>query len=1375
MAESPKFPSQPMMWPTFIAAVAALYGWVTYQPDLDSGRPERDTSHKIPAPLASEVIPRVHARLWEDPLEAVYRSQKKAPSGASPLNVECCVDVSKKGNLQDIVRRIHSGVVKTADERPPGDEAKLLVMPVLLPGGPSVDEAERRMRIRYAVLSGLGTCGFQLQYPESMTFFELCAQVRILSSEAPEKRSLKVPGKVFAKDFVERSYDPDNEDTAKNIAGVFVLWIDESRLGQEPLDVIRQVVDHLFPSGPSQKPALRQEPLNAIQQMVNCLCPPKPVKDNDPIKPLIRIIGPSSSDALRLMASENATWLKSTVDKSNARSFIAWDDDARLYSARATVASQYLETKESERLESFTDGASKKSGLRIIRTIGSDLDLACTLKHELSLRGACLTTPRDDECVVLVTEKDTLYGRAFPIVLQHVLKTTNDALCCTPTPLSKTDVVTFRYLRGIDGRVPARRTSQQRTRKDRENTDEESRADPLPTGTAQLDSLVRLEEQLVDIDRSLRRNGGRGITAVGVVGTDLYDKLLILRSLRGRLPGALFFTTDLDAELSHSSEYGTTRNLIVASHYGLKLHPNLQRDVPPFRDSYQTSTFLATLLALDDVRATDSLNGKTTDAVPSEQCRKLWPGPAVAECQSGRFLDPLVFEIGRSGAYQLTTTGGATNPLPVFRWSDDGTSTSDGESTLTASIQPPSPREGTNLATAAFSPLRNRLPWHLAFALIVISIGTLIILYLSGEPRPREYLSKLLNDFPTQDLGEILRTNRHTAIAICIGVVMLFVAILIAGDYVFNAGGLVIRASLFCSIPAVVLIILCLCDQQMRAMLTTWLRHGPWQQIWMTAQAQRIRVITAVLVDVVFFAILLTAYEQARSIGNVLALLIILTLTLPVSILGGFTARRRRTLLRHLSEWTSRLPRADILGRLRVNRTLFAWIVGIVCAILLIMLVWQIHVKDFFLDSADLFARVTVCFVLAGLLTISFLTCRHVWDWLTNERRPTVWTICAVVLLVVFTACVFAADHFRANGEPFTLFKGISIWPTTLMWLMAGALGCYWIQSTHRTLEENFRDQIKERCLTASVIEMADWMAAIGAPAPQIGWRRYWTAVRSAQAPYLRQKGGRERSWSVVDVFRQYRVGTRKSDVAVRVSIATAVFVTFVICFYMNVGYIGYPKLPYRGAVSEWASRGALIFTLAAIAALVFYVIDAFVLCRRFVIALSRSSQTWPGGTVRKMKEKWNGHDDDLRAFLTIRVIADRTQKIGNQINRPFFIFLLLMAARLPVFDNMPVSLTLFTLALCVLLAFILLIRALRRQAGHSRRRALDKLRSNLSIVAGSSKGKEREAQLKLMISEIENEKRGAFRPISEDVVLKWLAVPFGGMGGLLIFEQFFR
>ena len=94
-------------------------------------------------------------------------------------------------------------------------------------------------------------------------------------------------------------------------------------------------------------------------------------------------------------------------------------------------------------------------------------------------------------------------------------------------------------------------------------------------GQAQFDYLSRLGEQLATLEEQLSAKGEH-IKAIGVVGSDVYDTLLILQALRHRFPNVLFFTTGLDARFWHPRELSWSRNLIVTSGYGLMLHPALR-------------------------------------------------------------------------------------------------------------------------------------------------------------------------------------------------------------------------------------------------------------------------------------------------------------------------------------------------------------------------------------------------------------------------------------------------------------------------------------------------------------------------------------------------------------------------------------------------------------------------------------------------------------------------------------------------------------------------------------------------------------------------------------------------------------------------------
>ena len=93
---------------------------------------------------------------------------------------------------------------------------------------------------------------------------------------------------------------------------------------------------------------------------------------------------------------------------------------------------------------------------------------------------------------------------------------------------------------------------------------------------------------LRQLDIDWRQEGG--LKAVGLLGSDVYDKLELLRALRPVLPGTTFFTNHLDARFSHPDEWKETHNLIVVSENTLSLEGRGQEN-SPFRDSGQTDFF----------------------------------------------------------------------------------------------------------------------------------------------------------------------------------------------------------------------------------------------------------------------------------------------------------------------------------------------------------------------------------------------------------------------------------------------------------------------------------------------------------------------------------------------------------------------------------------------------------------------------------------------------------------------------------------------------------------------------------------------------------------------------------------------------------------
>jgi hypothetical protein len=317
--------------------------------------------------------------------------------------------------------------------------------------------------------------------------------------------------------------------------------------------------------------------------------------------------------------------------------------DLTIHSSRATAP-----------LARLTDGGEDQ--LSYLRSaVADDEQVLGLVAEELAHRGLDLC-PASDDHVVLISEWDTTYGRAMPEIFEQLAARTHRG--DTPCPRGGgSNLHRFSYLRGLDGIVPRSPLYDNDGGTSQEADDERP---PRPTdslgveaiaplerhestafGRNQVDHVERLRRAIVDQDLELRnRNAGR-IRAIGVLGSDFHDKQLILQVLRRQFRHAVFFTTDLDARYFDPDKQSWNRNLLVGSSFGLTLRPSLQEDIPPFRDSYSTAAFLATLTALHEPKKIEE-----TEKEKEKEKHRFH--------DLDRQLTPRLFEISRSGAVDLT-------------------------------------------------------------------------------------------------------------------------------------------------------------------------------------------------------------------------------------------------------------------------------------------------------------------------------------------------------------------------------------------------------------------------------------------------------------------------------------------------------------------------------------------------------------------------------------------------------------------------------------------------------------------------------------------------------------------------------------------------
>jgi hypothetical protein len=631
-------------------------------------------------PDASVTAERAPARLWQDPFAAVYRHRRAAEAAARtmgsagvwrPTRNICRAETIGIPPVELVDPYSTSAPQCIADQivqrYASGQAPRLLA--VILPGGSFAESGESRIRRRYAVLSALHLADL---VPDDAT------HIGYIRTSPDTGLPALIP-------YEWMTAGGSVADTGPLV----VLWLDET--------------------------ALRQRFHGALSRLVTGLLPKERLPSDGALD--VTVLGPSSSDGLVELLREadeaaNPSTPGDTGTVSSSAAGTAGDEAAGLstgtpsaaepalavslhiYSPTATTADAELFERAGVAAgdESVAEFLRSRLNLHLHRTIVDDRTLADSLAVELAARegwgpegpglllrlaiglrnltgwlrdatiGRLLGTteagrsPTFRRHVVLVSEWDTAYGRSLPISVckairrrqaeQQVREPSCDGLGAGESADggALTPVHRFTYLRGLDGTLAAGEP----------NTDVNA-AGETPAeaahGTPQLDYLRRLADRLTALERSLPR--GDSISTIGILGSDIHDKLLILQALRPAFQTAVFFTTDLDARLYERAVLPSTRGLVVASGFGLQLDKvpgpegspiDCQGPIPPFRSGYQTAFFYAALDALGALPVACRLN------IAAGSADRGAGGSAQAPVH--------LFEIGRNGPVALPSLGG---------------------------------------------------------------------------------------------------------------------------------------------------------------------------------------------------------------------------------------------------------------------------------------------------------------------------------------------------------------------------------------------------------------------------------------------------------------------------------------------------------------------------------------------------------------------------------------------------------------------------------------------------------------------------------------------------------------------------------------------
>ena len=576
----------------------------------------------------------VNARLWEDPYAAVARARRDLPKPDK--------SAAEERSLDAVCGQLSASAAS--------GEMRLHVLAVMVSNAPYSDGEENRRRTRYAVQSALSVAHFVPENADHLGFFRW-------------RGVTDVPFEVFRR-----------KNTGRDRYFTLVLWLED------------EVVSWTDVANPAAQ-SMDGEPLRQLTELRDqvrrhCLGP----RPSGPERFGFSVLGPANSQTLRTMTRE----LQSEGRKppETRRGF---GDPIDLYSAFATApAKEIMNSKEDPAAtESCAEAPDEwycrlgylfwAHGMRFHRVTGTDDAATALLLDELEGRGVRI---RDTDAprktlrhVAIVSEHDTYYGRRLPVVF---LRGAGQEAACE-TDLSESEgaggaatgcrVLRFSYLRGLDGEGPRTMAEPKDSPAATQKQNQGGTVEPAE-GLSQFDYLRRLAGRIDAFSAALKREGRGEIGAIGILGSDVYDKIALLRALRPEFPRAVFFTTDLDARLLSAQHLEWTRNVVVASSFGFSLTPCLQKDVPPFRGTYQTAAYFGARAALfnampagspfrDDacpdafLPAADSGSNAASDP-------RLWITPSMLDHW---LIRPRLFEIGRTGPVALDDAPGRCTAL----------------------------------------------------------------------------------------------------------------------------------------------------------------------------------------------------------------------------------------------------------------------------------------------------------------------------------------------------------------------------------------------------------------------------------------------------------------------------------------------------------------------------------------------------------------------------------------------------------------------------------------------------------------------------------------------------------------------------------------
>ena len=469
--------------------------------------------------------------------------------------------------------------------------SRICILPVIVRGDfHSTEAREMRIRFRAATVSGLGAQGLVADDPEHLLLISPPIDWAAGPGRKPPGIDDPLPAEWFVADNLAR--DPRKPQP---YAAVLVVWVQGETLVTNPLRALDGLRSQLMPQ---------------VQNLTGL--------GADRID--FKVIGPYWSGTLKDILVENRAF----PDRGSAITF---------YSSSATMANGVLDLLVQGGNPGPDAGnpvpAGRKlldgrpgNGPRLVNLTCTDEELAESFLDELKLRG--VDVGGESTRIAIVSDWDTDYGRAMPLTFAAKLNQLNQPHGKNPLPSLPAEsyfdlkfdsdkgwppqVLRAYYISGVGGTAASAGAGGKADGTGKSDDDsDDSHLFERAQGEHQVDYIARLGMVFADRLSTRDPHAPSGVaskskpttlSAIGLLGSNVYDQMLLLQALRPRFPDAIFFSDKLDARFIDPASIKYTRNVVVASSYGLELFQKLQRGVPPFRGAEQTGAFLAVQMAV---------------------------------------------------------------------------------------------------------------------------------------------------------------------------------------------------------------------------------------------------------------------------------------------------------------------------------------------------------------------------------------------------------------------------------------------------------------------------------------------------------------------------------------------------------------------------------------------------------------------------------------------------------------------------------------------------------------------------------------------------------------------------------------------------------